>query len=163
MQHDDAPHRDPAPGRIGTAEVSAAGLPAAGAPVEYEIGLHIAKRGLLVAPAIVAVCWLIWGADGARSAGVGLALIVANFLLSALLVSTAARISLGLMMGAVLFGYVLRLGLVFLVVTLVRDQPWISLPALGATIIVTHLGLLFWELRHLAINLAHPGLAPKRP
>ena len=65
------------------------------------------------------------------------------------------------MMGAVLFGYALRLGLIFLVIVLVRDEPWISLPALGATIIATHLGLLMWELRYVAINLAYPGLAPK--
>ena len=41
-----------------------------------------------------------------------------------------------------LFGYLIRLGLIFLAVYLVRDAAWISLPALGATIIVTHLGLL---------------------
>ena len=46
------------------------------------------------------------------------------------------------MMGAVLFGYLIRLGLIFLAVFLVKDAGWISLPALGTTIIVTHLGLL---------------------
>lgn len=144
------------------AEVSPTSLPVQGEPVEYMISVDIAKRGLLVAPVIVAICALIWGSEGAAGAGVGIALVVANFLLSAILVSSAARISLGLMMGAVLFGYALRLGLIFLVIVLVRDEPWISLPALGATIIATHLGLLTWELRYVAINLAYPGLAPKQ-
>ena len=74
----------------------------------------------------------------------------------------AARISLGLLMAATLFGYLIRLGLIFLAVYLVRDASWISLPALGATIIVTHLGLLFWEMKYVAISLANPGLKPAR-
>ena len=61
------------------------------------------------------------------------------------------------MMGGVLFGYLIRLGLIFLAVWLVKDAGWISLPALGATIIVTHLGLLVWELKYVAISLAYPG------
>lgn len=144
------------------AAVSPTSLPVQGEPVEYMISVDIAKRAVVVAPVIVAVCALIWGSEGAAGAGVGLALVIANFLLSAALVSGAARISLGLMMGAVLFGYALRLGLILLAIILVRDETWISLPALGATIIVTHLGLLLWELRYVAINLAHPGLAPKQ-
>ena len=36
-------------------------------------------------------------------------------------------------------------------------------PALGATIIATHLGLLFWELKYVAISLAQPGLKSARP
>ena len=61
---------------------------------------------------------------------------------------------------ATLFGYLLRLGLIMLAVLLVKDAGWISLPALGATIIVTHLGLLFWELRYVSASLAYPGLKP---
>ena len=59
-----------------------------------------------------------------------------------------------------LFGYLIRLGLIFLAVWLVKDASWISLPALGSTIIVTHLGLLFWEMKYVALSLAHPGLKP---
>ena len=72
-------------------------------------------------------------------------------------------LSLGLMMGATLFGYLIRLGLIFLAVYLVKDADWISLPALGATIIVTHLGLLAWELKYVAMSLAQPGLKSAPP
>ena len=61
-----------------------------------------------------------------------------------------------------LFGYLLRLGLIFVAVFAVKDAGWISLPALGATIIVTHLGLLVWELKYVALSLAYPGLKPPR-
>ena len=67
------------------------------------------------------------------------------------------------MLGGVLFGYLIRLGLIFLAVWLVKDAGWISLPSLGATILVTHLGLLVWELKYVALSLTYPGLKPVRP
>jgi len=134
-----------------------------GEPVEIEVTLDMVKRGLVVAPIIIGVCALIWGSDGAWSAAFAIGLVLVNFLVSAALISYTAKISLGLMMGATLFGYLIRLGLILLAVLLVKDASWISLPALGATIIVTHLGLLLWELKYVAISLAHPGLKPARP
>jgi hypothetical protein len=134
-----------------------------GEPVEVKVSADMIKRGLVVAPVLIGICALIWGTDGAWSAAFAIALVLVNFALSAYLIATTARISLAMMMGATLFGYLLRLGLILLAVLLVRDAGWISLPALGATIIVTHLGLLLWELKYLAITLAHPGLKPARP
>jgi len=130
---------------------------------EVGISKDLIKRGLIVAPVLVALCGVIWGGDGALSALFAIALVLVNFAVSAAIVSATAKISLGLMMGAVLFGYLIRLGLILLAVVLVKDASWISRPALGAAIIVTHLGLLAWELKYLAISLAHPGLKPARP
>ena len=134
-----------------------------GEPVEVKVSADMVKRGLIVAPVLVGACALIWGGDGAASAAFAIGLVLVNFMLSAALIAYTARISLGLMMGATLFGYLIRLGLISLAVVLVRDASWISLPALGATIIVTHLGLLLWELKYVALTLAHPGLKPARP
>lgn len=134
-----------------------------GEPVEIQVSADMVKRGLVVAPVIIGICALIWGADGAWSAAFAIGLVLINFALSAVLISATAKISLGLMMGATLFGYLVRLGLIMLAILLVKDAGWISLPALGATIIVTHLGLLLWELKYVAISLAHPGLKPARP
>jgi hypothetical protein len=136
--------------------------PLDGPAPEVAISKDIAKRGLIIAPLLIAVCAAIWGIDGAWSAAYGVAIVVVNFLLAAGLIALSARISLGMMMGAILFGYLIRLGLIFLAVYAVHDASWISLPALGATIIVTHLGLLVWEMRYLAISLANPGLKPVR-
>ncbi|MFM2182674.1 MAG: hypothetical protein RJB61_968 [Actinomycetota bacterium] len=136
--------------------------PVAGPAPEVGVSKDMVRRGLMAAPVLVAVCAVIWGGDGALSALYGIAVVLVNFSLAAGIVATTARISLGLMMGAVLVGYLVRLGLIFLAVLLVRDVGWISLAALGATIIVTHLGLLLWELKYVAISLAHPGLKPAR-
>jgi hypothetical protein len=134
-----------------------------GEPVEMQVTSDMVKRGLLVAPILIGICAVIWGSAGAWSAAYAIGIVLVNFLLSAFLISYTAKISLGLMMGATLFGYLIRLGLIMAAVLLVKDASWISLPALGATIIVTHLGLLLWELKYVAISLAHPGLKPARP
>ena len=129
---------------------------------EITVSLDIIKRGAYVAPIIVAVCAVFAGLDGVFSSLYAIGLVLVNFFLAAGLVAVTARISLGLMMGAVLFGYLARLGLIFLAVILVRDASWISLTALGLTIIVTHLGLLVWEMRYVAASLAFPALKPKK-
>jgi len=130
---------------------------------EVGVSKDMLKRGLFVTPVLLAICGVIWGLHGVWSSAYAIALVLLNFALAAALIAVTARISLGLMMGAVLFGYLVRLGLIFLAVFLVKDAGWISLPALGATIIVTHLGLLLWEMKFVALSLAHPGLKPARP
>ena len=129
---------------------------------EVAVTKDMVRRGLIVAPLMIVVCGFIWGMNGSYSSAYAIAIVLINFALAATLVATTARISLGLMMGAVLFGYLIRLGLIFLAVFLVKDAGWISLPALGTTIIVTHLGLLIWEMKFVALSLAHPGLKPAR-
>lgn len=129
---------------------------------EIEVSTDMIKRGLIVAPALIAVCGVIWGMDGVWSGAYGIAIVLANFALAAALIAGAARISLGLMMAATLFGYLIRLALIFLAVWLVKDADWISFPALGSTIIITHLGLLFWEMKYIAASLAYPGLKPNK-
>ncbi len=129
---------------------------------EVAVSTDMIKRGLVAAPVLVAVCGVIWGMDGVWSSAYGIAIVLTNFALAAAFIAGAARISLGLMMAATLFGYLIRLALIFLAVWLVKDTAWISLPALGSTIIVTHLGLLFWEMKYVALSLAHPGLKPTK-
>ena len=145
-----------------SAKADAMTRPVEGPAPEVKISRDIARRGVIIAPVLIAVCAAIWGVDGAWSAAYGVAIVIVNFLLAAGLIAITARISLGLMMAGILFGYLIRLALIFLAVWAVHDASWISLPALGATIIVTHLGLLVWEMRYLAITLANPGLKPVR-
>jgi len=144
----------------GTPEVDAMTMRLEGPAPEVAVSTDMIKRGLLAAPLLLAVCGVIWGLDGVWSAAYGIGIVLANFALAAAMIAAAARISVGLMMGATLFGYLIRLGLIFIAVWLVKDASWISLPALGSTIIVTHLGLLFWEMKYVALSLSYPGLKP---
>lgn len=143
-------------------ERSPLAMAAAGEAPEVSVSRDMVRRGLWLTPFFVVVSGVIWGLDGALSALFALALVFANFLLAAGLIAVSAPISLGLMMGVSLFGYLVRLGLISLAVFLVRDASWVSVPALGVTIIVSHLGLLFWEMKYVAASLAFPGLRPNK-
>lgn len=134
-----------------------------GPAVEQELALDMVKRALPVAPILILLCSIPWGIPGAISAAYAAAIVLGNFALSAALLSWSARISLSLLMGAALFGYLIRLGLIAGAVFAVRNAAWFEPWALGLTLIVTHLGLLLWELKFVSASLAFPGLKPKSP
>ncbi len=125
-----------------------------------QIVLDMLKRGLFIAPVMIGIGFLIWGSIGATSVAFGLGLIFVNFFLSAWIIQVTARISFAALAGGSMFGFLIRLGIVTVAVLLVKDAGWIDLVALGVTIIITHLGLLFWELRYISGSLAYPGLKP---
>lgn len=129
---------------------------------ERDIARDMVRRGLPVAPVLILACGLGWGFGGAMSAGYAIALVLANFILAAALLTWTARISLALMMGAALFGYVFRLAIIFGAVVLVKDAAWVRMWPLGLSLIITHVGLLFWETRYVSATLAFPGLKPSQ-
>jgi hypothetical protein len=127
---------------------------------ELQVARDMARRGLPLATAVVLIAGAAGGAAGAASAGFGVVLVLINFLVSAWLLATTARISYALLMATALFGYLLRLALIGAVVFAVKDASWVEPVALGLTLVVTHLGLLVWELRYVSASLAYPGLKP---
>lgn len=127
---------------------------------ETQLAKDMVRRSLPFLPLLLLLGALIGGVDGAVSAVYAVIIVLANLALSAALLAWAARISLGLLMGVALFGFLLRLGLIFLAVLAFAGAPWMDFWALGVALIVTHLGLLFWEMRYVSVSLAHPGLRP---
>ncbi|MBS1836271.1 MAG: ATP synthase subunit I [Actinobacteria bacterium] len=124
------------------------------------VALDIVKRSLWVLPVAIMVSAAFWGLDGVFSTLYGLAIVVVNFLLAGWMLQVGGRIGAAAMGAAAFFGFLVRLGLIMVAILAVRNQPWVELVPLGITIIVTHLGLLFWELRHISHTLAFPGLKP---
>ena len=145
-----------------TEPVSPLGAVMAGQAPEVSVSKDLVKRGLMAAPVVVLAGFIADSGKGASSAGFALALVLLNFSLAAGLISVTAPISLNLMMAAILTGYIARLGLITAAVLLVKDASWVSIPVLGVAIIVTHLGLLFWELKYVAASLAFPGTKPNK-
>ena len=129
--------------------------------VERQLAFDMLKRGVWFAPLVVIAAAAIWGTAGAASAGVAIAVVFVNLVLAAAALSWAAQRSLNMLMVVALGGFAVRMGLVTVVLLLVKDEPWIDLVALGVTVLVTHLGLLFWELRYVSASLAFPALKPK--
>ena len=83
-----------------------------------------------------------------------------NFRLGAAIITRATQISINALYGAVLGGYVARLGLMTAVVLVVKAGGWLATVPFAITLLVTHLGLLVWESRHVALTLAAPGRRP---
>jgi hypothetical protein len=117
---------------------------------------------MYVAPIMIGLSALIWGVNGGWSSAYGLAIVLGNFAVAAWMVSYTAKISYALMMGATLFGYIFRLAVIAAAVFLVRNASWAELVPLCMTIVISHVGLLFWELRYVSLSLAFPGLKPKQ-
>jgi hypothetical protein len=130
--------------------------------VEHELARDMIVRALPVLPLVVAVAWLARGGDGALSAGFGIALVLANLVLSAVLLAWAARVSPSVLMATALGGFLVRMTLVGVALYTVKDFGWTDLPVLAVTVLVTHLGMLFWETRYVSASLAFPALKPQR-
>lgn len=134
----------------------------AGPAVEQQVATDMIRRALPGLPVLVLLAGLIWGVHGALSAAYAIGLVLANFLLAASLLAWAARISPAALAAAALGGFVLRLGLITVAVLAVHNMSWVAIVPLGLTLVVTHLGLLIWETRHVSISLAYPAVKPER-
>ena len=131
-------------------------------PVERELARDMIVRALPALPVLVVVAWLARGGDAALSAGFAIGLVVANLVLSAVLLGWAARVSPVALMATALGGFIVRMALVGVALYVVKERDWVDLPVLLVTVLVTHLGMLFWETRYVSASLAFPALKPQR-
>jgi hypothetical protein len=134
--------------------------PVVGGEPELAIARDLSKRAVWALPVALIVSFLIWQVPGVASTAYAIAIVVANFLLAAFMNSRAARISAALLGAVAMFGFLLRLAIVFVAFFLARDAAWMSVVPFGLTVVVTHVGLLFWEMKYVSASLAFPGLKP---
>ncbi len=142
--------------------VTSAAAPPGTPPVERQVVTDMIRRSLPALPLLVVVAAVFWGRAGALSAAFAIALVLVNFLVAATLLEWGARISVALFAVAALGGFVLRLALLTVAVLVVKDQWWVELVPLGFTLVITHLGLLIWEARHVSVSLAFPAIKPAK-
>lgn len=147
---------------MGAPSVVAARPRAAGAgDVEITIARGMARHAVVLLP-LLATVGLAWrGVDGAWSAALGLAIVVANVVAAARLARWAASVSAGALLGAALGGYVVRLAAITGFVLLLRNV--VDIPALGMAIVVSQLTLLTWEIRSLSLASQPQPFADRRP
>ena len=113
--------------------------------VESVLARHTVARAIWVAPVLIALFWLIRGWDGAWSAGLGVVVVIANFLLFGWILSISARISLQAYHAAALIGFALRLALFVGLVYLISVTVDVDRLAFGITAVVAYLALLVLE------------------
>jgi hypothetical protein len=113
--------------------------------VESVLARHTVARAVYLGPVLIAVFAFASGWEGAWSSTLGVALVIANFLLAGAILSISAKISLGVYHAAALFGFFLRLGLMVLTVLLIAQFVPIDRIAFGISAVVAYLVLLSWE------------------
>ncbi len=141
-------------------EAHAAPLDASDAP-ERAVARDMVRRSVVFAVPLLVGGALGWGWTGAASVGLALALVLVNFVLGAAVIGWGARMGSSAMMAAAMGGYVVRLGIVTAAVLPVRHHAWFDLLPFAVSLLVTHLGLLIVETRHVSASLAFPGLKPR--
>lgn len=95
--------------------------------------------------------WAFGGSDAAWSAGIGIALVTANFAVHGLSLAWASTVSVGVVMAVALGGFVLRLGVIVAAMFALATLSWFSPTAFALTVMPATLLLLGYEAR-LAIN-----------
>ena len=150
------------PGTAPAVEADAS-APLDGQPApERAVARDMIRRSVVFAVPLLVGGAVGWGWTGALSVGLALALVLINFVLGAAVIGWGARMGPSAMMAAAMGGYVLRLGIVTAAVLPVRHHDWFELLPFAVALLVTHLGLLIVETRHVSASLAFPGLKPSR-
>ncbi len=116
-----------------------------GPAIEADIAKQTVARGIYVGPVLVLVFGLLRGWEGAWSAALGVAIVVANFLLAGAILSISARISLQAYHAAALIGFFLRLVLFIGAVYLIASLVDVDRVAFGIAAVVAYFTLLTWE------------------
>lgn len=105
----------------------------------------------------VAGGWLFAGPGAAWSAGIGVAIVTANFTAHGLSLAWASTISVGAVMAVALGGFALRLGVIVAAMFALDTLSWFSPTAFALAVVPATLLLLAFEAR-LAINGLGAGL-----
>ena len=128
--------------------------------VESRIARDLVKHALYAAPIAIVAVGLWRGVDAGAAVALALALVIANILASAAILGPAARRSPDLLMGVALMSFLVRFLLLTAIGIGVKELDIVDWPVFCITLVVSYLGLLFWEMRSISLSLASPGLKP---
>lgn len=129
--------------------------------VESRIARDIARHAVYVAPIAMLGVGLWRGVDAAAAVALAFAIVIGNFLLSAAILGWTARRSPELLLGVALMSFLVRLIVITLLGVGIKELDVVDWPVFCITLVVSYLGLLFWELRSISLSLASPGLKPR--
>ena len=148
---------DEAPAAVGPA--APPGTPEA---PERDVALDVVRRSVFFAVPLLAAGALGWQWSGVWSVGLALGLVLVNLVLGAAVIGWGVRLGPNGLMAAALGGYAMRLGIVAAAVLPLIRFDWFELLPFAVSLVVTHIGLLVVESRHVAATAAFPGLKPGR-
>jgi hypothetical protein len=115
---------------------------------------EMVRKALPLSVPAVVVALLGGGLMGGRfvavSAAIGVAVVFVNFAAHGLSLAHAARISLTVLFAVGIGGFVVRVGVIFLVMVLLNKLDWFSPVAFAAAAIPCTIVLLVFEMKQLA-------------
>jgi hypothetical protein len=117
---------------------------------ERELVGRIAPLALPAAVLAYVAGAVVAGPGAGWSAAVAVAVVTANFAAAAWAASWAASISATVLSGVVLFGFIVRLGLVALLIAGLVQLPWFSLTAFLAALVPATIAVLVLEMKVLS-------------
>jgi hypothetical protein len=96
------------------------------------------------------VAGVLAGSGAGTSAGLAVVLVFANFVFFAVSVAYAARISLTLLYGVALGGFLVRVGILVVLLLVLERFSWFSVGAFVAAFVVCTVALLSVEIKMIA-------------
>lgn len=120
---------------------------------EIELVRRAVLPGLLATVLATCAGWAVAGPGAAASAGLGAAIVLANFAANGASLAFASRISLTAVHAVALGGVIVRLGVVVALLFLLSPTDWFSAAAFGAAAVPGTLALLVYEARLVSRGL----------
>ena len=127
---------------------------------EVSIARDLARRAAITAPLVAGVLGIWLGAGAALGVLLAAAIVSANFMVAATILEYCSRISYTAVMAGALGGFIFRLAAVTVAAIGVKQLSWVDFQVFIVSLVLSHIVLLFWELRSVSLSLAYPGLAP---
>lgn len=117
---------------------------------------ELVRRALPFALPAVAIAYgagSLASGDAARSAAIGVVVVLANFVAHGLSLAWAARISPTALVGVGLGGFAVRLGAILLAMVLLNRLSWFSPVAFAAAVVPATVALLAFEAKMISGRL----------
>lgn len=130
-------------------------------PPAIEVAQDIAKKGLYSSLVACTIVFLVYGPTFSFSVFLGVMIVLVNFLLSAYILAWTFKSAPNLIASTTVSGFFFRSASIAGIVWLVKDAGSVELIWLTLTIVIAHLGLLFWETFYISSMMAFPGIKPK--
>ena len=103
------------------------------------------KRGIVVAPLVIAALWIWQGSDFGLSVAVGVGMALANLWLAGRVIGGVAENRPQLLLAGAMVAFTLGLALLTAVALLLQAADLVTFKITGVALIVSHLGLVLWE------------------
>lgn len=122
----------------------------AAAEPELELVRRVLPLSVPAIALVAVIAGVVAGADAALSAGLAIILVFANFVFFAVSVAYAARISLTLLYGVALGGFLVRMAILVVLLLLLQQLAWFSIVAFIAAFVAGTVVLLSVEIKMIA-------------